>query len=55
MGPVDIILTAVIVLVLALAVFLAVRRRKTSSCCGNCAECARKRRSQNCADRIDGV
>ena len=42
MGPADIILTVVIVLVLGLAVFLAVRRKKTSSCCGNCAECAKR-------------
>lgn len=42
MRPVDIILIAVIACVLAGAVILAVRRRKTGTCCGNCAECMKK-------------
>ena len=43
MRPVDIILTAVIAAVLVAAFILAFRRKKTSSCCGNCAECAKRR------------
>ena len=42
MRPVDYILLAVIAAVLVGAVVLAVRRKKTSSCCGNCAECMKK-------------
>ena len=53
MGPADIILTVVIVLILGLAVFLAVRRKKTSSCCGNCAECAKKR-AAGCSEVRNG-
>lgn len=47
MNPVDIILIAVIVPVLAGAVILAIRRKKTSSCCGNCEECL-KEKSKDC-------
>ena len=43
MKPVDIILIAVIAVVLTGAVILAVRRKKTGSCCGNCAECMKKK------------
>ena len=42
MRPVDIILIAVIAAVLTGAVILAIRRKKTSPCCGNCAECMKK-------------
>ena len=40
MRPIDIILIAVIASVIALAVFLTIRRKKKgSSCCGNCEKC----------------
>ena len=42
MRPVDLILIAVIAAALAGAVLLAVKRKKTSPCCGNCAECMKK-------------
>ncbi len=50
MRPVDIILTAVIAAVLVLAVILAVRRKKTSPCCGNCAECMKRKGAGGCGD-----
>lgn len=43
MRPVDIVLIIVLAAVLAGAVVLAVRRKKTRPCCGNCAECMKKR------------
>lgn len=43
MRPVDFILIAVIAAVIVFAVILAVRRKKTSPCCGNCAECMKRK------------
>lgn len=48
MRPVDIVLIVVIAAVLAGAVILAFRRKKTSPCCGNCAECIKKRGYGSC-------
>ena len=48
MNPVDIILIAVIAVVLTGAVILAVRRKKTSPCCGNCAECMKRKSAGGC-------
>ncbi|MBR6924501.1 MAG: FeoB-associated Cys-rich membrane protein [Oscillospiraceae bacterium] len=40
MRPVDIVLIAIIAAVIAGAVLLAVKRKKSgSSCCGNCEKC----------------
>lgn len=49
MRPVDYILLAVIAAVLVGAVVLAVRRKKTSPCCGNCAECMKKHGVGSCS------
>ena len=49
MRPVDFILIAVIAAALAGAVLLAVRRKKTSPCCGNCAECMKKHGVGSCS------
>lgn len=48
MRPIDIILIAVIAAVLVGAVVLVVRRKKTSPCCGNCAECMKKQGVGSC-------
>jgi hypothetical protein len=48
MRPVDFILIAVIAAVLTGAVILAVRPKKTSPCCGNCAECMKKNGMGGC-------
>ena len=53
MRPVDIILIAVIAIVLVAAAVLAVRRRKTSPCCGNCAECMKKHGAGGCGRTTD--
>ncbi|MBR5968016.1 MAG: FeoB-associated Cys-rich membrane protein [Lachnospiraceae bacterium] len=50
MRPIDIILIAVIAAVLVFAVVLAVRRKKTSPCCGNCAECMKKQGADGCGN-----
>ena len=47
-NPVDIILIVLIALLLAGAVILAVRRKKTSPCCGNCEECMLKNKNGKC-------
>lgn len=49
MRPVDYILIAVIAAVLVGAVVLSVRRKKTSSCCGDCAECIKKHDVGSCS------
>ena len=49
MRPVDYILLAVIAAVLVGEVVLAVRRKKTSPCCGNCAECMKKHGVGSCS------
>ena len=52
MNPVDIILILAIAGIIVLAVFLAIRRRKTSSCCsGNCAECMKEKDKEDCLSR----
>ena len=52
MNPVDIILILVIAALITLAVFLALRRRKTSSCCGSCDTC-KKKNMDNCKIQKD--
>ena len=41
MKPVDIIVALCVIAALALAVWLNGRRKKTSSCCGDCSKCAK--------------
>ena len=49
MRPIDIILIAVIGAVLVGAVLLAIKHKKTSPCCGNCAECMKKHGVGSCS------
>ena len=42
MRSVDGIITGVIVLIVALAAFFAVRKRKRGGCCGDCGACAQR-------------
>lgn len=48
MRPIDFILIAVIAGALVGAVILAIKRKKTSPCCGNCAECMKKHGVGSC-------
>lgn len=50
MRPVDYILIAVIAAVLVFAAVLAVRRKKTGTCCGNCAECMKRKGAGGCGE-----
>ena len=49
MRPIDFILIAVIAGALVGAVILAIKRKKTSPCCGNCAECMKKHGVGSCS------
>ena len=49
MRPIDFILIAVIAGALVGAVILAIKHKKTSPCCGNCAECMKKHGVGSCS------